>query len=397
MSGKVKRFARSVVDGYAAQQRAANSQDRLPSNGLLVLFLVTLVVSIVIPLVLNTLVSKKLSGVDQFLLGVSIYVALTLTTQAYHLRRLDANATKERALWRIDHEFDRRLANIRQSFSDISRNRRTDPEFFTLYFQRSLELFESTINEAASNCELLVDENHLSTTDMLLASFGGRDADIARFVHYFEDNDWMFDTWAKNYCVRLWQLVDSGTLREVKRLFIFKSEGEQELEPSKKLMEFHGANKGYDYRVLSEATYKQIVRDYHMREQFKDFGIYGDWYVYRTLSAVPERIEGVFSSSERKVREYKEVFRKCWEHAPDPAPPAGSKMTPSELFGEAITPVSIGPMPPASVGPRPPVPPAVADGAAREAAAVTDEAASNSGQPSSDGVQQTEHPTAGAT
>lgn len=352
MSGKLKRLGHKVGRGYAGHNVDPRG-DGLPSGiGLVAIFLVTLVLAIVIPLVLNTLVSKKLSGIDQFLLGVSIYVALTLTTQAYHLRRLDAKSTKDHHLWRINSDFDRRLANIRESFEDITRNRRTDPEFYSLYFERSLEIFELTINEAASNCELLVDENHLSTTDMLLASFSGREQDVARFVHYFQDNDWMFDTWARNYCVRLWDLVKSRKLREVKRLFIVREPGEEGWEQSKKLMEFHGANEHYDYRILPEETYDHIVHDYHMREQFKDFGIYGDWYVYRTIAAAPERIEGMFSSSERKIRDYQHLFQKCWDHAPKPAQPAKKEMTPEELFGEPIVPVSAGlppAVPPASV------------------------------------------------
>lgn len=108
-------------------------------------------------------------------------------------------------------------------------------------------------------------------------------------------------------------------------------------------MEFHGANEHYDYRVLSESTYKNIVRDFHMRERFKDFGIYGDWYVYRTLVASPEHIEGVFSASERKVRVYRSLFDRCWDDAQKPPPTTQRAMTPAELFGEHDGPVSVGP------------------------------------------------------
>jgi hypothetical protein len=203
---------------------------------------------------------------------------------------------------------------------------------------------EETIAEAASNRELLVDENHLSTTDMLLASFSGQDSDIARFVHYFDDNKWMFETWAKNYCFRLWHLVQKRKLKEVRRLFIYRDPGEKSLEQSKRLMEFHSANDHYDYRVLSESTYKNIVRDFHMRERFKDFGIYGDWYVYRTLAASPEHIEGMFSASERKVRVYQSLFERCWDDAHTPPPATRGAMSPTELFGEPERPVSVGPV-----------------------------------------------------
>ncbi len=305
-------------------------------------FLGTLLVAVIIPLVLNTLLATKLSGVDQFLIGVMIYVALTLTTQADHLRRLDASATAALDLWRIRSDFDRRLNNIRESYYALTANPRVTPDFYSAYFARSLELYETTINDAVSNFDLRVDEKHLSTTDMLLACFQGRDGDTARFVHYFSDNGWLFDTWAKNYCVRLFRLIESGKLREVRRLFIYRDPGEQEWDQSKRLMEFHAANKGYDYRVIPEATYRQIVRDFHMREFFKDFGIYGEWYVYLTIAAVPEQIEGVFSSSERKVQDFIQLFDQCWNLAPVPPKADRGPMPPDELFQEHVIPVSVG-------------------------------------------------------
>lgn len=342
MARRTKRRVSTLARAIAGQ--ADGQEENLPSAAwLLALVLGTLVVSIAIPIVLDVLVSKKLSGVEQFLLGASIYAALTLTTQSYHLRRLDAKTTRERRLWRVNNDFDRRLSNIRESFANIVEGRRTEEDFYSLYFERALELFEETIGEAASNRELLVDENHLSTTDMLLASFSGRDSDIARFVHYFEDNVWMFDTWAKNYCFRVWRLVQSRKLKEVRRLFIYRDPQEQTLDQSKRLIEFHAANEHYDYRVLSEETYKNIVRDFHMRERFKDFGIYGDGYVYRTLAASPEHIEGVFSASERKVRVYQSLFERCWDDAQTPPPATRTGMTPAELFGEYDRTVSVGP------------------------------------------------------
>lgn len=221
MGGRAKTGGQELARAVAGQ--SDGHEDSLPSAAwLLALVLGTLVVSIAIPIVLDVFVANKLSGVEQFLLGASIYAALTLTAQAYHLRRLDAKTTRERRLWRVNNDFDRRLSNIRESFASIVEGRRTEEDFYSLYFERALELFEETIGEAASNRELLVDENHLSTTDMLLASFSGRDSDVACFVHYFEDNEWMFETWAKNYCFRVWRLVQSRKLKEVRRLFIYR-------------------------------------------------------------------------------------------------------------------------------------------------------------------------------
>lgn len=314
-----------------------------PSGAVLaIIFLSSLVVSIIFPIILNIALATKLSAVDQFVVGAMIYVVLTVSTQAFHLRRIDSSVGVALDLWRIQNDFDRHLSNIRKSYNELVAGRRTTPEFYQAYFARLIELQETLLNEAVANHDLRVDENHLSTTEMLLACFTGRDDDIFRFVHYFVDNEWMFHTWAQNYTFRLYGLVEQGKLREVRRLFIFQNSGEQDWETSKKLIEFHAANAGYDYRIISEATYRDVVHDFHMRETFRDFGIYGNLYVYRTIAAIPENIEGIFSSSERKVRDYTALFDHCWGRAPIPATVTRGPMLPEELFREKIVPVSLG-------------------------------------------------------
>jgi len=310
-------------------------------GGLLAIFAATLVVSVLLPIVVNILDSKKLTGFDQFTIGVLVYIVLTTTSLAHHLRRLDTKATVDSELWQIRNDFDRRLNNVRESYYRLLSNRRVTPEFFQLYFERTMSVYEEVINEAVTNHELLVDENHLSTPDMLLPCFDGRERDIARFTHNFADNDWMFDTWAQNYCVRLVTLTRSGRLKQVRRLFIYDTEDERTDPKSQRLMEFHSSNAPhFVYRTIQRDVYNGIVNDFRMREHFRDFGIYGDWYVYRTLQATPEHIEGVFSSSERKIGDYIALFELCFRRGDEPIKSTGPPMSPEDLFGAPIVPIA---------------------------------------------------------
>jgi hypothetical protein len=305
------------------------SQNRLQ---LLTRVLGTLLASVILPLVIGVILGNKITAIDQFFLGVLTFVSCSIVTIAYDILLLRQQKTHEAEVDFIRDEFDVCLANIRNSYNELIKSRRIKNDLFTEYFGEAIKAFEESIYEAATKHDLFVDENHFSTISLLLATFEGRPSDIIRLVQYMEDLSFMFDIWSRHYYRRLVGMIEDGTVREVRRLFIYTDPSEMEAPDAKRLLDFHARQPGYDYRIISKGDFQKFCRDLRLNENFADFGIYGDRYAYHTISARSDKIEGTFTSSERQVNGYIELFDNLWRHAIVPEPVNEKPMPVYELF-----------------------------------------------------------------
>ena len=59
--------------------------------------------------------------------------------------------------------------------------------------------------------------------------------------------------------------------------------------------------KGIHYRIISEETYDEFVRDSQLNQRYIDFGVYGDALLYRTETYEPK--QGMFSEDMGEVRD----------------------------------------------------------------------------------------------
>jgi len=292
----------------------------------------TLVLAIMIPIITNLLLTEPMSGINQFFLGTLIFVALADVGVAYDVGKLKKKHDDEMYVDYVRDQFNTSLFNIRKSYDDLIKERRIQNDMYTSYFYRSLQQYEQRIYEAATKQELIVNELHFSTTDLLLGCFSGRDEDVIRLVHFVEENSFMFDVWSRGYYRRIVRLVKDGKIREVRRLFVYKKTDDLSTPETKRLLDFHSRQPGYDYRVVSYGDFMKFCRDLRTNEEGKDFGIYGEWYVYTTHVASADKIEGVYHGSTINVQAYIELFDNCWRHSLTPQKTDKPPMSLYELF-----------------------------------------------------------------
>ena len=313
--------------------------DKLP-YGLILRQLSAVIVAVVIPLVIGIIPSIKISSLDQFFIGVLVYVTVTVAGLSYDIVRLLDQRVRAVPLERIEDLFGVHLHNIAAGFKQIVQHSHQERDLFTEYFTRAIEKFEDQINVASSKRELVVNELHVSTTSMLLHCLFGRESDLLRFVHYFQDNEFMLDVWSRGYYTLIVKMIEERHIREVRRLFVYTDRSQLDDPTSKRLIEFHLRQRGYDCRVISDADYKKLIKDANLGTL--DFGIYGDLYVYETRYATAQRIEGIYSSAPSRVRSFIEAFDNCWRHGQKPHSTNSTQMTLFELFEGVRPPEELG-------------------------------------------------------
>lgn len=296
---------------------------------------VNVCVSILVPLVSGFV--GNIQTIDQIFLGGLVFIITLLGQIILDIAEIKKQRAPTIEFWKIQNEADRALSNVRASYAQIAAGRN---QLYLQYFNRQMEDLARNIHEAASNEELRVAQDS-DTTDIMLRPFSERSGRGIRAIHFFEDNEFMFDVHSTHFFCDVAERVISRKVQGVSRLFILKEDRELEDSRAKRLIEFHASTPNFDYRIVKKRDYDRIKRDFNLPTDTKDFAIYGDWYVYRTIVAADNEIKGIFSANEGAVRRFTAMFDKCWnsELAFKTSNTAGTALSLRELFGpDAVSP-----------------------------------------------------------
>lgn len=274
-------------------------------------------IAILIPLVTDHY--KWTSGADSILLGVLVGIFLA-SIQLLHFTSSILDRDKiEQKLWQTKDNFDVKLANIREAYSKILNFRKDIPDLFQNFFDNRLADLEKMIVETASRDELHLEQSHVVSINVLLGSFRGDSKDIFRPVHFLEDNDFFFDIYAKQYFHSVYKLLLEGKIKEVRRLMVYGNYDELKDPRSIKLMSFHDVTKGYSYRVMRKNDFYSMLKDHNLSVP-RDFGIYGDKYLYVAEVNLAQNIVGYWARSHSTLADFIRFFDSCWE-SPISKPP----------------------------------------------------------------------------
>ena len=283
----------------------------MPELGKIVLLgVVNLVPSTIIPAI--TAYTRLLTEAEAILLGVLIMILLTAAEALYQITAVREQEKRELVVWNTQDAFDVRLSNIRQGYRRILSNRRDMPDLFQSFFEERVEELEGLIVEAANRDELHLERSHVVSMNVLLGSFRGESSDTFRAVHIFIDNNFFFDIYAKQYFYRVHQLVQEKRIGEVKRLMVYTRDEELDDARSIGLMKFHVATPKYSFRVIRMQDFRSLLRDYRL-DVARDFGIYGDKYVYCAVENVIDNIVGYWIRSPNAVQSFIRFYEDCWD------------------------------------------------------------------------------------
>ncbi len=290
---------------------------------------INLVVSLIIPIVANLVAT--ITPINQVFLGAFVF-SIGLLVQI--LRELQTSR-QERApaleLWQVQNDADILMNNIRASYSRIATRRNW---LYARYFQQKLKQLEMNMIDAASSEDLAVEQDS-DTTDIMLRDFSGHPDDVVRFICYFTDVEFIFSVHASHFFCDVADRVARGEIVAVRRLFIMDDETQLQDAKVRKLISFHERTAGFDHRIMQKRDFERIKRDFHLPTDTKDFGVYSNWYVYRSVVAADHDVRGTFSANSEMVKKFSNAFDRCWnsELSFKLVDGLSDTMTLKELFG----------------------------------------------------------------
>ena len=272
----------------------------------------------------------KVTSIDQVFLGLFVFLIGATVQVNWELARQRAEHAPDVELWDVRSDADASLSNIRKHFNDILQRRNS---LYILYFQRQVRELDQSLFEAATDEDLVVDQD-VDTTDMMLRDFSGGDEHVIRFVHYLSENDTLFDVHATQFFSEVARGVTDKRIKGVKRLFVWESNTEVSEDRSQRLLAFH-MNAGFECRLIERSKFERIKRDSNLPTDTHDFGIYGKWYVYRSRNAAASSHSGVFSSNQQLVSRFITFFDRYWDSQFTDRPQDVNPVDLKQLFGRA--------------------------------------------------------------
>lgn len=93
----------------------------------------------------------------------------------------------------------------------------------------------------------------------------------------------------------------------------------------------------YSCRVIHATSFKRLVTDYKLHQLARDFGIYGDSYLYKGVINHVDDIVGYYSRDEIEIARFKRCFQDCWDEELAPVEVSRSSIPDTQLLAWLFT------------------------------------------------------------
>ena len=306
-----------------------SSPDRLKD---VILIVIDIVLAIVVVILLNHF-NVQLTVAQDIMVGVLLTMSFLMAEIFWTVSAIEDREREEENLWLIQHPFENTLHNIREHYRSIAQRFYGDHDLFKDHFERSFEEIEEIIKGAAIHNELKVVDYHFHNTDLVLAAFRGDATQILRYVWVIETGEDLFEEKWKHYCTQIEDAVRDGEIKEVRALLVLKPGLRADHPIVKKLAGYYEFSRGFSYKLIDEERYLNQKTDSRLSSEYIDFGIYGQRYIYLTIS-YDKVIAGKWSKARDIIDRYTQFFDVVWNSSSASTLPknSASRATLADLF-----------------------------------------------------------------
>lgn len=272
-------------------------------------------INLVLPAIVAVLVPNLTFG-GSFVYAFCVWAVL-ITYRVLHL--LDSFKIEQERLERLVQlisDGDELLYKLQASLRKLATRRMNgEPNpVFQEYCRRRLDKCLSVIQKAAEHGELEVKDHHFSTVSTLLSAFSGSPDRTLRCVWLIEEGYPLFDEYWRQYMGQIVRLNDKNVANEriqIEILFVLDDVRQSKRIEFQTVLSFVSHRHDFKALTMSKDDYDSRMKDAGIANECKDFGIYGNGLLFKTISYDPHR--GVFTDDVASIRQYFDMHRSAME------------------------------------------------------------------------------------
>jgi hypothetical protein len=155
--------------------------------------------------------------------------------------------------------------------------------------------------------------HHLS--ELIFAELGDAERGaVFRGLHRLADNSEFDRTHTRDWQSRMTLAIQDGVVGEVRRLAVVDHSSQMESASTAGLTELHRRFENHTLRFVTAKQWRTACADFQT-EVPRDFGVYGQSYVFWSTAAAMNSLAGVWSRLPSTIARFSDLFDACWVDA----------------------------------------------------------------------------------
>ena len=143
--------------------------------------------------------------------------------------------------------------------------------------------------------------------------FQGRDIDYYWATSSCKGIGWFLTTSGSAFLKIIDGKFRTNKLMSLRRLFIYDSDDELQ-DYKTRLCFFLHQQSNYEYKIITRSDFESILNGFEDRTLVQDFGIYGEHFVWETVSDDRITIQhGYICVNDIRLKKYRQLYFKLWE------------------------------------------------------------------------------------
>lgn len=210
---------------------------------------------------------------------------------------------------------DERNRNFEDSLRLIAERYSGTDNLFLQWYHDKLNDLHLHINHTVETESYTFDTSHLQEQKRIYSLFKGRENDYFWATSTCDGISWYASPTGDLFHQSLDSFLKQGKLKGVRRIFVFQDKTELDRFQTKLCFLLHKQS-GFDYRVIGKDDFEAIIKNFGDRTLVRDFGIYGDHFVWETDpdEVTPVQL-GEICVSNKRMAKYNQLFELLWDQS----------------------------------------------------------------------------------
>jgi len=215
----------------------------------------------------------------------------------------------------IQRQLDSDLLRVSNNLRELIARYGGSSSLFGFWYRARLLAFLHDLEHTLETDSYTFDLSLLQEQDRLDNVFTGIETDCFCGTCTCQGVSWYLAAAGSYFLQSIDKQFTSGNIRAVRRLFIYETEADLN-DPVVRVCLFLHECSGYQYRAISDASFRAVMDDFGERDFVRDFGISGKHYVWETIPKGTGAVEsGVVCVNTERISKYAQLFERLWAHA----------------------------------------------------------------------------------